>query len=176
VAARGLRRLTRLQAGLGDREGLLLEIALRFVDQLAAELLPLTSREGSAREVLQATMEAYLGLIERDTNLYRFLSDNAGTEKRDIITRLIAEEVAVVLERRLTDAGLDGTAGRPWAYGLVGMVHFAGDWWSEEKPVPRAVLVERLMTLAWDGLGSLEIDERTPTPSHRRDTRPQETT
>ena len=156
----------------GDRDGLLLEIAMRFVEQLATDLLPMTADDRSAREVLVATMDAYLALIERDTNLYRFLSDNAGTDKRDILTRLIAEEVALVLERRLHAAGLDVDAGRPWAYGLVGMVHFAGDWWSEQKPVSRADLVERLITLAWDGLGSVGLDEPagdggTPTPPRR---------
>ena len=34
----------------------------------------------------------------------------------------------------------------------------------------------REVLLAWDGLGSLEIDERTPTTSPSRDSRPQETT
>ncbi len=161
----------------GDRDGLLLEIAMRFVEQLATDLLPMTADDRSAREVLVATMDAYLALIERDTNLYRFLSDNAGTDKRDILTRLIAEEVALVLERRLRAAGLDVDAGRPWAYGLVGMVHFAGDWWSEQKPVSRADLVERLITLAWDGLGSIGLDEPAPggAPTPRR-TRARSTT
>jgi len=157
----------------GDREGLLFEMALRFVDELVGGLLPLASDDGPARDLLAATMDAYLALVERDGNLYRFLSDQAGADRRDLLAGLIAEQVSVVLEDRLAQAGMATDAARSWAYGLVGMVHFAGDWWSAEKPIPRHVLVENLMTLAWDGLASLDIDttsspERPPSGRARR--------
>jgi AcrR family transcriptional regulator len=153
----------------GDREGLLLEMALRFVDQLVTGLLPLASDAGPSRDLLAATMDAYLALVERDANLYRFLSDHAGADRRDLLAGLIAEQISVVLEQRLERAGLPLDPARPWAYGLVGMVHFAGDWWSAEKPIGRPALVEHLMTLAWDGLGSLDIDDRIrPTPDRTR--------
>lgn len=150
----------------GDRDGLIEEIALRFVDQLARELAPLSNVEGPARAQLLATMDGYLRLIERDTNLYRFLSDHVG-DKRDLVVRLIAEEVAVALERRLRRDGLPVDGARPWAYGLVGMVHVAGDWWSEEKRIPRSQLVDQLMLLAWDGMGSLGLDDETSPPPER---------
>jgi AcrR family transcriptional regulator len=146
----------------GDREGLLMEMALRFVDELVAGLLPLASDQGPSRDLLAATMDAYLALVERDANLYRFLSDQAGADRRDLLAGLIAEQISLVLEHRLERAGRSRSPARPWAYGLVGMVHFAGDWWSAEKPVSRRALVDDLMTLAWDGLGSLDLDAPSP--------------
>ncbi len=144
----------------GDREGLLLEMAMRFVDELVAALLPLTTDQGTVRDLLITAIDAYLALIERDTNLYRFLSDQVGSH-RDLLARLIAEQIAIVIEQRLERAGLPTDGARPWAYGLVGMVHFAGDWWSEDKAIPREELVDRLSLLLWDGLASLDLDRRT---------------
>lgn len=144
----------------GDRNGLLLEMAGAFVDQLGVELLPLAAEQTSTQELLRGTIDTYLALVERDANLYRFLSANRAGDHRDLLAALIAEEVAIVIDQRLEAAGLDRRAAHPFAYGLVGMVHFAGDWWSEQATVTRAELLDQLMTLAWDGLGALRLDER----------------
>src|SRR5690242_962470 len=55
----------------GDRDGLLLEIGERFVDELVVEISPaLLQDDAPPIDLLTATMDAYLALIERDTNLY----------------------------------------------------------------------------------------------------------
>ena len=63
----------------------------------------------------------------------------------------------MVVGEQLRAAGVDSGAAEPWAYGLVGMVHLAGDWWLDRQPMPRARLVEYLTTLVWDGLASTGI-------------------
>ncbi len=151
----------------GDREGLILEMAMRFVDELIDVLQPLSANQGPVRALLVGAIDAYLALIERDTNLYRFLSDQVGAH-RDLLARLIAEQIAMVIEQRLVQADLPTDGARPWAYGLVGMVHFAGDWWSEDKAITRAELVDRLSLLLWDGLASLDLDGRTARHDHPR--------
>lgn len=145
----------------GDRDGLVGELALRFVDRLISILRPAAASAGTAHDLLATTMDAYLGLIETDTNLYRFLAAEGKPESRDVLARLIAEHIALIIEQRLAAADLDTAPARPWAYGLVGMVHFAGDWWIDEQPIPRHELAGRLTFLAWDGLGSLDLDRRT---------------
>src|SRR5690606_18032393 len=121
-----------------------------FVDRLVAAIGPALGSDADARDLLAATIDAYLSLIEDDTHLYRFLSAHAGTDHRDLLAGLVAEGVAMVLERRLTQAAASPAPARPWAYGLVGMVHFAGDWWvgSTERP-PRRQLVDDLLALSW---------------------------
>jgi hypothetical protein len=53
------------------------------------------------------------------------------------------------------------TAGRPtepatiWAYGLLGMVQLAAHWWSADRSLPAADLVEQLTSLANFGLLAL---------------------
>src|SRR5690242_16039559 len=62
-----------------DRDDLILSIAGRFLDEFIAEVSPALFREDAEPiELLVATTNAYLALIERDTNLYRFISVHAG--------------------------------------------------------------------------------------------------
>ncbi|MEJ5253732.1 MAG: TetR/AcrR family transcriptional regulator [Acidimicrobiales bacterium] len=144
----------------GDRQGLVLAIAEGFVTDLIAGLAPALVSSEPPRKLLARTIDAYLTLIERDTNLYRFLSVHADPGKRDLLTALIAEEVAIVLERILSTFGLDPADGKPWAYGVVGMVHLAGDWWVENRPIPRARLVDRLTTLLWSGFEGVGVPDQ----------------
>lgn len=152
----------------GDREGLVAEIADHFVEELIDELAPLLDSDEPPRDLLTATIDGYLALIERDPNLYRFVSSQAGVDRRDVFAGLVAEQVALVLEQLLDDRGLSTDAARAWAYGLVGMVHFAGDWWvsAEDRSTARATLVDQLVTLLWNGAAGIGLDT-APTHSAR---------
>jgi hypothetical protein len=63
--------------------------------------------------------------------------------------------VAVIMGERLRAIGADSGAAEPWAYGIVGMVHLAGDWWVNRRTMSREHLVGYLVSLLWDGLGSV---------------------
>ncbi|MEY2458619.1 MAG: hypothetical protein QOG30_449, partial [Acidimicrobiaceae bacterium] len=49
----------------------------------------------------------------------------------------------------------DSGPAEPWAFGIVGMVHLAGDWWLERRTMTRARLVDDITALLWTGLGGL---------------------
>jgi AcrR family transcriptional regulator len=142
----------------GDRDGLVLAMALRFVGALVGALTPQLARRDDPHVLLESTIDAYLELVEHDVNLYWFLTMQQ-PGKRDLVAGLIAEEVAQVLDRLLTAAGLDAASAKPWAYGLVGMVHFAGDWWTRAGTPDRATLVQQLTALAWSGFAGIGLDE-----------------
>jgi AcrR family transcriptional regulator len=152
----------------GDRDGLVMAIAVRFVGALVGALTPQLARRDAPRDLLGSTIDAYLRLIEDDTNLYRFLSVNE-PGRRDLVAGLIAEEVATVLAQYLADADLDVEAATPWAYGLVGMVHFTGDWWARTGTPSRAVLVEQLTTLLWSGFEGIGLGEPERADPERAD-------
>jgi AcrR family transcriptional regulator len=140
----------------GDREGLIAAIAERF----AAGLL--TSVEGALenplepRELLRSVIDAYLVVIEGDPAVYQFvLQQTLGAGGNLSISPLIdriARRVAVVLGEQLRLMGLDSGAAVPWAFGIVGMVHQAGDWWLDARTLRRAQLTDYLTGLLWDGL------------------------
>ena len=149
----------------GDRNGLLHALAERFATELSQVLAKALSSSGTAdawddpRGVLRATIDAYVGLIDRDPELYRFLTERLASDPERPISGLadeVARNVAVVLGDRLRAIGADSGGAEPWAYALVGMVHLAGDWWVNRRTMARDTLVDYLVALVWDGLGRLD--------------------
>jgi AcrR family transcriptional regulator len=142
----------------GHRDGLTSALAARFAEDLRARLQRALGREGGPREVLLATIDAYVGFIESDPQLYRFLVRHAlrqewDGERLSGFIRQVGADIAVVLGEQLRAAGRDSGAAEPWAYGIVGLVHMAGDWWLERRAMPRARVVTYLTDLLWSGLG-----------------------
>ena len=135
-----------------------------FGDELTAGLTAALAGTGEGEEtkppagprsVVEAAVDSYVGLIDRDPALYRFITDrltNADAEMEDLI-ELLSRNVALALGDALRAVGADSGAAEPWAYGLIGMVHAAGDWWVTRRTIPREQLVEYLVTLCWDGMG-----------------------
>ena len=150
-----------------DRDGLVRAVGDRFATDLGQVLQQaLTADTGvgwdDPRGVLSATIDAYVAIIDNDPEVYRFLTSGLARDPEQPVVSLAAEvarNVAVVLGQRLRDIGVDDTPAEIWAYGIVGMVHMAGDWWVDRRTFSRAEVVEHLVALLWDGLGSL--DDRT---------------
>lgn len=141
----------------GDRDGLITAIAAKYADDLMGEVLAPLTTDATARELLRSTIDAYVAFIERDPNLYRFLVQQASERggRPTSISHLvdsIAKQVAQIIGARLTDAGRDSGPAVAWAYGIVGLVHQAGDWWVDDQTMTRSHLVDHLTTLLWDGI------------------------
>ena len=145
----------------GDRDGLIRAIAERFSDDLLSTVTTPRATDATARELLRSTVDSYVGFIDREPNLYRFMVQHP-PDRRDIgpmgsLVDLIAQRVALVAEERLRQAGRDSGAAVPWAYGIVGLVHQAGDWWVDDQTMSRDTLVSYLVSLLWDGLGGAQV-------------------
>lgn len=146
----------------GDRDGLLRALSERTADEVDARVRSALSTTGGTvddpREVLRSTIAAYVSIIDTETDLYRFVTDRSGTAVGPAIGGLsaeIARTVALVLGEELRARGRDSGAAEPWAYGIVGMVHLAGDWWVRTRTLPREQLVTNLVDLLWDGFAGL---------------------
>jgi len=150
----------------GDREGLTKAVADRFAEELYLELEKAITMEAPDRERVRATIDAYLNFIERDPQIARFLIQRRVWDAEETaiastaFVRGIGERVARALGEALRARGLDSGAAEPWAFGIVGMVHLAGDMWIERKTMPRANLTEYLTSLVWDGMSRFD---RAPT-------------
>jgi AcrR family transcriptional regulator len=161
----------------GDRDGLLKALGERFAAELAEGLgraLDAESLRIDPKAQLTAAIDAFVSLIERDPHLYRFLTERLGGSSDDPIGGLtdeISRNISVLLGERLRQLGADSGAAEPWAYGLVGMVHLAGDWWVKRQTMPRERLVAYLVALVWDGLAGLDPDAAGDGPSPSADLR-----
>ncbi|MDP1820678.1 MAG: TetR family transcriptional regulator [Acidimicrobiales bacterium] len=139
-----------------DRQGLITALADRFSLSLMDELDAALAGTADSRELLDSTVDTYLRFIEREPSLYRFLlqhvGDADGLSRISPLIDAIARRVAVTIGDQLRAAGLDSGAAVPWAFGIVGLVHQAGDWWLDDRSMSRQQLVRYLTDLVWSGL------------------------
>ncbi|TKJ19931.1 TetR/AcrR family transcriptional regulator [Blastococcus sp. CCUG 61487] len=124
----------------------------RLMGELAVE-------RADDKAALRSVIAAFVSLIEDEPALYRFAYAHAGRSGRaDLVAateREIAQALGAMLAERLAAAGRPNTAAMTWAYGVVGMVQLAAHWWSAERTVTAAELVDQLTDLAHGGLGLL---------------------
>jgi AcrR family transcriptional regulator len=155
----------------GDREGLARALSEEFVAGLVDELTGVLHRDAQPRDLLRTTIDAYLGFVERDPHVYRFQVHQArgGADMGSTLTPVIVRlglEIGSVLRAQLLLAGLEADAAEPWAFGIIGMVRLAGDWWLERGDLSRSELVDFLTDLLWEGLSG------APTTLPARETAP----
>jgi AcrR family transcriptional regulator len=140
----------------GDRAGLVSEIGDRFADSLMHDLSDALSQQvEDPRTLVTSTIDAFVGFIEREPALYRFLVHNpaasdAGVDLASFLDQ-ISSSVALVIGEQLRRLGRDSGGAEPIAHGVVGFVYAAGDWWVDRRTMPRAQLVAYLSDFLWDG-------------------------
>ena len=132
-----------------DRADLVAAMAQRFADELATTLAASAGAGADGRDVMVAVIDAYLGFVERDPDIYRFVVQEVAPAQASFM-RAVGDQVAASLTGRVPDG-----AAEPVAHGIVGMVHAAGDWWLSSRSVPRAEVVEHLTSVLWSGLEAL---------------------
>ncbi len=145
----------------GDRDGLVDAIgeqyAATLVERLGASL-------GSSEpiELLRRTIDNYLQFLEADPELYTFLMHQrprtpSHADEREIsaLIDVIGRQVAVVIGDQLRANDLDAGGAEPIAFGIVGMVHHAGDWWIRTRTMSRSALTDYLTTVLWNGFSGL---------------------
>jgi AcrR family transcriptional regulator len=142
----------------GDKDGLYEALTRRYVDDLTDALQPAVAAD-EPRTRLAAAIDAYLSYVEREPERYRFLL-HAGEQPRT--APIVAEfrrrhiaNCAFTSVGNLQRAGLDPGFAEPWAQCVNGMVRAAGSSWLEARSLPRALLVQYLTTILWDGYGAL---------------------
>ena len=145
----------------GDRDGLVDAIGQRYAEHLVQRLMPSLGSDEPI-ELLRQTVDSYLRFLEDDPELYTFLLHQAPrAPKRDdarpmsSLTDLIGRQVAVVIGDQLRANDLDAGGAEPMAFGIVGMVHQAGDWWIRTRTMSRSALSNYLTTLLWNGFSGL---------------------
>jgi AcrR family transcriptional regulator len=146
-----------LYAHFGDKAGLGAALAQRVVEELNETLLGglATGATGEAR--VRATVEAFIGFVEREPELYRFLV-SGGRDDMELVSQ-IGSQITVVLGTALRAAGRDSGSAEPWSYAIIGAVFVAAEWWLARPVISREQLVDDVSRLLWHGLGSAGIDD-----------------
>lgn len=138
----------------GDVAGLCQAVAVAYAAELVAAMEQAGEGLAPGRALVRAQLDRYLAFLERDPNLYRFVtrqfpSARSGAQA-DVagFAQLLGEGVAGYL-RALGMADVQAAiAGRAF----VGSAQAAGEWWLDAQDVPRAAVADGLADLLWHGL------------------------
>lgn len=156
---------------LGDRLGLFRAVCEAVDTRILKDFRRALSAGGADHEdafgadprpVVVAVLESYLALVEKDPEVYRFVTRRPLVDvpvDEDPLAGLsdtIADALAGLLSATLEARGRDTSAAGPWAHGLVGFVRESADrWLATPDRAPRAVMVEQLADLAAYGLSGV---------------------
>ncbi|HYI46517.1 MAG TPA: TetR/AcrR family transcriptional regulator [Actinomycetota bacterium] len=147
----------------GNKGGLYKALAERYVWALLTERRRIVQDQTDPHLRLRATIDAYLAFVEQDPQVYRFLAQHAFYERPEAqaaltdYIRTLAGDVAAELDEGLKRAGGNRAAAQPWAFGIIGLVQMATDWWLEDRSMSRAEFVDHLTNLLWTGMSRPEI-------------------
>jgi AcrR family transcriptional regulator len=121
----------------------------------------LSSVHSAPRDLVAGAIDAYLQLVERDPEVYRFvvaaplLERAPDGDPASPVTSHIAGQMSGLIAAALASAGRDPAAAGVWAAGLVGLVRAGADeWLGHRGAMPREALAQHLTDLAWGGLSA----------------------
>lgn len=145
-----------LYSNFGDKAGLADALAKRFTRDLIARFGEVWATTDDTRERVYRAIDAWVGFIESDPHIYRFLSEGSFGAGRRLEDRRLVSGVGIVVARALgewlRDQDADSGPAEPWAYGVLGMVHVTTEWWLDRRTLSRKDLVEYMTSLLWTGL------------------------
>jgi AcrR family transcriptional regulator len=155
-----------------DKAQLWVAVGERLAQTVSDAVTPAIGQVREERGLIAATIDAYLGTIEAQPELYRFFVHQSGSPAVPSlianVARTLATDLARVIGDRLRALGLDAGPAEPWAYGMVGMVQSVGDWWIlHGRPMSRPALTDYLTTLLWNGLAGVRARPTSPAASRQ---------
>lgn len=136
-----------------DRNGLYLAVADKVASNILTEVRPRFSslRAGGVEGMVRGLAEAYVGLVDRDPEIYLFVMNRppglpagAGDPATGIADR-IAIELAEAIHDEQLHRGTSGGAVEPLSFGIVGFIRASTGQWlaaGANAHLPREELVQ----------------------------------
>jgi len=142
-----------------DKTDLYRAVSQRVVGDVLTTLVRVMATDPPPSELLHASIDAYLGLLEDNPELYRFVAQHplvgnapAGTPGVVDFSTVVAELLTQRLGAQLRANGLDPAFAHPWGEAVVGFISAASTWWIEHRQaMTRQQLADYLSSLLWGG-------------------------
>lgn len=143
----------------GDRAGLHEAIVDRIEELLIGEVgqtLATVGGDPHPREVIRAAVAAFVSFVERDANLYHFLTRAPSMPRAVLgpgrVSKSVAAQTRFLLERAKAVADMPAGTLDLWAAATVGLVRTGVLAWLHSEPkLPAEDVVDALTELAWHG-------------------------
>ena len=152
------RALQAIEEGRFERE-------IAPVDAVATDAARSLLAGGEPEALLARTFDIFVALVEREPELYRWILRGAQDMPSSLGDLPLALEggtrLAAVIGSALRSAGADSGPAEPWAFGIVGFVFGATEWWLVRRTMRREEFVAYLARFVWAGLaagGAQRID------------------
>ena len=112
------------------------------------------SVQGSAMDIIRASISQHLGWIEAHPNLYRFLAQHAYAiaatgSPADDAKAAFAAELTSLLQGYMRVFGLDTAPAERVIISVVGLVDTTAAWWLEHRDISRDELTAELTAEVW---------------------------
>ncbi|WP_162297148.1 TetR/AcrR family transcriptional regulator [Mycobacteroides abscessus] len=160
-----------------DKNDLTTAVMTRFAQ---TTLIPKMAAALSARldgyDLTRTVIKVYVETVAAEPEIYPFVMANSSASRSKAIAeseRIIARMLALMLRRRMHEAGMDTHGVEPWAYMIVGGVQLATHSWMSHPRMSSDELIDYLTMIAWNALlgivdvgGSREkfVDMAHPSP------------
>lgn len=149
-----------------DKSQMWLAVGEHLAGQVLSVIVPAVAQVREERALIAATIDAYLGALEAQSELYGYLmrADVPGVHHLiNGAVQTVSSGLSRVIGDRLRALGLDAGPAEPWAVGIVGLVQAAGDWWiRHRRPMGREALTDYLTTLLWHGIAGVRASADLP--------------
>lgn len=158
-----------------DKNDLTTAVMMRFAQKtLIPNMAAALSSDLDGFDLVREIIRVYVETVAAEPEPYRFVMANSSASKSKVVAdseRIIARMLAVMLRRRMKQAGMDVGGVEPWAYHIVGGVQLATHSWLLDPRMSTDELIDYLTMLSWSALcgiievgGSLEKFRGQPHP------------
>jgi len=152
IAAQAGTSKTVIYRHFGDRAGLYAAVVASvhdFIHHGLEAALVLTDPEDLS-VLARDLADAYLGLVERDPEIYRFVlavpnEPGSSIDPYGGLPELMGDHLSAAIGTHLRRRGQDPGCAPTWGHGLVGFIRAAADQWMAAEPrEPRAAVLARI--------------------------------
>lgn len=145
-----------LYATFGDKAGLAGALAQRYLGEMLPRVLAAFASQDEPREMVRSAIDVFIGFVDDDPKVYRFLVRGVSTDERSFIEQQLITEfglrLAQVLRTALRNAGTDTGPAELWSFSILGTVLAGAEWWQARPSMSRADVVDYLTAFVWGGL------------------------
>lgn len=146
----------------GGKEGLYAVVVDREVQRLVTQLQASLESSEHPREILENAALSLLDYIEGNSDGFRVLVRDAPDDRTSGSFSSVIGDVAVQVEHLLADqfenSHMDPTWAPLYAQMMVGLIAQVGQWWLDERRMPKDVVAAHVVNLVWNGIRNLRPD------------------
>jgi AcrR family transcriptional regulator len=168
IAAQAGTSKTVIYRHFGDRAGLYAAVVANVHDYIhnGLEAALQLSNPADLPVLTHDLADAYLGLVERDPEIYRFVLSPPTAEAATRVDpyggllEIMGDHISSAIANQLVATGLPSTAATTWGNGLVGFIRAVADQWvATGQAKPRAQLVAEIDAFFIPALANRLVDK-----------------